>query len=37
MHACKRASERIAKDAEAYELVRGLTARLQQADDDRRS
>jgi chromosomal replication initiator protein len=37
MHACRRASERIASDAEAYELVRGLTARLQEPDADRSS
>jgi chromosomal replication initiator protein len=37
LHACRRASERIASDAEAYELVRGLTARLQEPDDDRSS
>lgn len=37
MHACRRASERIAADAEAYELVRALTARLQQPDADRGS
>lgn len=37
MHACRRASERIAADAEAYELVRGLTARLQEPDADRSS
>lgn len=37
MHACRRASERIAKDAEAYELVRALTARLQEPDADRGS
>jgi chromosomal replication initiator protein len=37
LHACRRASERIANDAEAYELVRGLTARLQEPDADRGS
>ncbi|HEY4280250.1 MAG TPA: chromosomal replication initiator protein DnaA [Conexibacter sp.] len=37
MHACRRASEKIAADAEAYELVRGLTARLQGAEADRPS
>jgi chromosomal replication initiator protein len=35
MHACKRTTERIATDAEAYELVRGLTELLQRSDDDR--
>ncbi len=35
LHACRRASERIAADAEAYELVRGLTATLQEPDADR--
>ncbi len=40
LHACRRATERIAKDAEAHELVRSLTAALQQhgaAGADRRS
>ncbi|MDO8184446.1 chromosomal replication initiator protein DnaA [Conexibacter sp. JD483] len=37
LHACRRATERMASDAEAYELVRGLTARLQQPDADRGS
>ena len=37
LHACRRASERIAADAEAYELVQGLTARLQEPDADRGS
>jgi chromosomal replication initiator protein len=35
MHACRRTSERIAADADAFELVRGLTAHLQDADADR--
>ena len=30
MHACRRTTERIASDAEAHELVRSLTAALQQ-------
>ncbi|HEX7292315.1 MAG TPA: chromosomal replication initiator protein DnaA [Conexibacter sp.] len=30
LHACRRATERIASDAEAHELVRSLTAALQQ-------
>ncbi len=40
LHACRRATERIATDAEAHELVRALTADLQQppgAGADRRS
>ncbi len=37
LHACRRATERMASDAEAYELVRGLTARLQEPDADRGS
>jgi chromosomal replication initiator protein len=37
LHACRRASERIAADADAYELVRGLTATLRAPDDDRAS
>ncbi len=37
LHACRRASERIATDAEAHELVRGLTQTLHQADVDRRA
>lgn len=37
LHACRRATERIAADAEAYELVRSLTADLQDADADRAS
>jgi chromosomal replication initiator protein len=37
MHACRRATERIAADADAYELIRGLTASLQESDADRRS
>ncbi|MDO8211456.1 chromosomal replication initiator protein DnaA [Conexibacter sp. CPCC 206217] len=37
MHACRRATEKIARDAEAYELVRSLTARLQAPDTDRGS
>ena len=35
LHACRRATERIARDAEAHELVRSLTATLQRADVDR--
>jgi chromosomal replication initiator protein len=35
LHACRRASERIARDAEAHELVRSLTELLQRADVDR--
>jgi len=35
LHACRRATERIAHDAEAHELVRSLTAALQQPDVDR--
>jgi chromosomal replication initiator protein len=35
LHACRRASERIARDAGAYELVRDLTATLQEPDADR--
>lgn len=34
LHACRRATERIATDAEAHELVRSLTADLQRPDDD---
>ncbi|MGB2712208.1 MAG: chromosomal replication initiator protein DnaA [Conexibacter sp.] len=37
MHACRRATERIAADREAYELVRDLTATLQDDDADRTS
>ncbi|MBB4661047.1 chromosomal replication initiator protein DnaA [Conexibacter arvalis] len=37
LHACRRASERMAADAEAFELVQGLTARLQEPDADRGS
>lgn len=37
MHACRRATERIAADADAYELVRGLTASLAAGDADRTS
>jgi chromosomal replication initiator protein len=37
LHACRRASKRIAADAEACELVRGLTAKLRECDADRRS
>jgi chromosomal replication initiator protein len=41
LHACRRTTERIAQDAEAHELVRSLTAELQQATaragTDRRS
>ncbi len=32
LHACRRATERISTDADAHELVRELTARLQRAD-----
>jgi chromosomal replication initiator protein len=32
LHACRRATERIAADAEAHELVRSLTAALQRPD-----
>jgi len=35
LHACRRTTERIARDAEAHELVRSLTAALQSADVDR--
>jgi len=35
LHACRRASERIAHDADAHELVRSLTATLQQPNADR--
>ncbi|HEX4806829.1 MAG TPA: chromosomal replication initiator protein DnaA [Conexibacter sp.] len=35
LHACRRTSERIASDAQAHELVRSLTALLQQPHDDR--
>ncbi|HMJ02626.1 MAG TPA: chromosomal replication initiator protein DnaA [Conexibacter sp.] len=35
LHACRRATERIAKDAEAHELVRSLTAALQHPGADR--
>jgi chromosomal replication initiator protein len=35
LHACRRATERIASDAEAHELVRSLTEALQRADVDR--
>jgi chromosomal replication initiator protein len=37
LHACRRATERMASDTEAYELVRALTARLQEPDADRSS
>jgi chromosomal replication initiator protein len=37
MHACKRAAERIATDADAYAVVRDLTASLRSSDDDRRA
>jgi len=37
LHACRRTTERIARDAEAHELVRSLTAALQQPGDDRPS
>jgi chromosomal replication initiator protein len=37
LHACRRATERMASDAEAHELVRALTARLQEPDADRSS
>jgi chromosomal replication initiator protein len=35
LHACRRATERIATDAEAHELVRSLTSALQQPNVDR--
>jgi chromosomal replication initiator protein len=35
LHACRRTTERIARDAEAHELVRSLTAMLQQPHVDR--
>jgi chromosomal replication initiator protein len=35
LHACRRATERIANDAQAHELVRGLAATLQEPDVDR--
>jgi chromosomal replication initiator protein len=35
LHACRRTMERIAADAEAHELVRSLTASLQQPNVDR--
>ncbi len=35
LHACRRTTERIARDAEAHELVRSLTETLQRADVDR--
>jgi chromosomal replication initiator protein len=35
LHACRRTTERIARDAEAHELVRSLTAALQQPHVDR--
>ena len=35
LHACRRTTERIARDAEAHELVRSLTAALQQPHADR--
>ena len=35
LHACRRTTERIARDAEAHELVRSLTELLQRPDDDR--
>jgi chromosomal replication initiator protein len=35
MHACKRTSERMASDSEAYETVRALTERLRTPGDDR--
>jgi chromosomal replication initiator protein len=35
LHACRRATERIAADAEAHELVRSLAAALQRPDADR--
>lgn len=37
LHACRRATERMAADTEAFELVQGLTARLQEPDADRGS
>jgi len=35
LHACRRTTERIARDAEAHELVRSLTELLQRPDVDR--
>jgi len=35
LHACRRTSERIARDAEAHELVRSLTVALQRPNVDR--
>jgi len=35
LHACRRTTERIARDADAHELVRSLTAALQHPHDDR--
>jgi chromosomal replication initiator protein len=35
LHACRRATERITRDAEAHELVRSLTAALQRPNVDR--
>ncbi len=37
LHACKRTTERIAQDADAFELVRDLTAALQTGHADRTS
>jgi len=37
LHACRRATQRIAADAEAYEVVRDVTATLQHGGDDRRA
>ncbi len=37
LHACRRATERIATDAQAHELVRSLTAALQQPTPDGRA
>ncbi len=37
MHAVRRTTERLATDPEAYDVVRGLTARLTGGRDDRRS
>jgi chromosomal replication initiator protein len=33
MHAVRRAAERLAQDADAYEIVRGLTARITAGSD----
>jgi chromosomal replication initiator protein len=36
MHACRRTTERLARDAEFFESVRRLTDDLQRPEDDRR-